>query len=192
MYKLLGYDEVVNEIPDDMAKAIREYETGKISLETFLWYFQTNSKKEMPQGLDVINTWNSMLIGWQPGRLEMLSNLRKNYKIFLLSNTNDLHLQWVYRDLKNNHEIIDFDERFFDNTFYSHLIGLRKPELEIYEYVQEKTGILPSETIFIDDIKINLEKPQILGWKVYHHNPSDDIILVMSDILSLNQYNFEI
>lgn len=185
MSDLLGYETQPEKAPEDVLKAMHEYETGDISLETFIWYFQTHCTKEMPQGIDIINVWNSMLVGWQTGKLEMLENLRSKYKVFLLSNTNDLHLQWVYRDLKKNHEVIDFDDRFFDKTFYSHLVRMRKPNAGIYDYVQENTGLIPEETIFIDDIKSNLKEPKKLGWHVYHHNPSDNIIDVVTDKLRL-------
>jgi putative hydrolase of the HAD superfamily len=185
MSAICGYDISIEKAPKSLVTAMLEFEKGNITLETFLWNFQKDSPNHNLQGIDIIQAWNSMLIGWQPGRLEMLSELKKRYKVYLLSNTNELHLQWVYRDLRNNHNITDFDRRFFNQTFFSHIVGMRKPDQEIYWHVQNATGLKPENTIFIDDIPKNLEAPANLGWYVYHHNPKDDIRSIIKNTLGL-------
>jgi glucose-1-phosphatase len=183
MSRLLGID-MQDGVPMEVQRFMDEYEMGKITTETFLWKWQTLIENP-PEGRSLIDAWNAMLIGWNPRKFDMLLELRKKYKVYLLSNTNELHLEWVRRDLKKNYSIDVFDEVYFDKTYYSHIVGLRKPSEEIYRHVQEDQGLIPEETIFIDDLAPNLVSPKALGWRVYHHNPSDDLIEVLEKKLQL-------
>jgi glucose-1-phosphatase len=182
---LLGVEVSLDHIPPTLQKALNGYEMGKINLETFLWNFQQQSKKEMPHGHELIEAWNAMLIGMKPEKFDFLLQLRQQYKVYLLSNTNQTHLEWVYRHLKNVHQVTDFDTTFFDKTYYSHVVGMRKPNRDIYEYVQADIGLDPSETLFFDDIGTNLKAPNSLGWLTYHHDPTDDIIDICTKKLRL-------
>ncbi len=163
-------------IPAQIFKVMLGYEKGEINTETFLWHLQKESTKLTPQPDKLIKAWNAMLRGWNPERFEFLLELRKNYKVFLLSNTNELHIDWVIRDLNKNHAITDFETRFFDRTFYSHNMQMRKPELSIYNTVIEETGINASETLFIDDNIDNVSAAISAGWKATYHDPKTEII----------------
>ncbi len=175
----IGFDP--NTLSPNSLKVLHDFEIGSISVETFLWNLQLISTKEMPQGLDLIKAWNAMLIGWDKDKFDFLLDLKSKYKVYLLSNTNELHLNWVYQDLKTNHNIEDFDTRFFNKTYYSHLIEKRKPNADIFEYVQNDSLLNPSETLFIDDIKENVEAAKSLGWHTYHHNPKENLIDVFKE-----------
>lgn len=175
----IGFDP--NTLSPKSLKVLHDFEIGSISVETFLWNLQLISTKEMPQGLDLIKAWNAMLIGWDTEKFEFLMDLKTKYKVYLLSNTNELHLNWVYQDLKTNHNIEDFDTRFFHKTYYSHLIEKRKPNADIFEFVQNDSLLNPSETLFIDDIKENVEAAKSLGWQTYHHNPKENLIDVFKE-----------
>lgn len=145
-----------------------DYEGGQISTETFLWRFQYMSKK-VPNAAEVIRAWNAMIVGWNPEKLKFLNEISQKYNTFLLSNTNEVHLQWIRRDLKNNHNISDFDSRFFKKTYYSHLLRMRKPNAEIFEFVLRDAGIEKSETVFIDDMIENIEVAKNLGLHTILH-----------------------
>jgi len=164
------------DIPAQIFKVMLGYEKGEINTETFLWHLQKEATKLTPQPDKLIKAWNAMLLGWNPDRFEFLLELRKNYKVFLLSNTNELHIDWVKRDLKKSHEISDFETRYFDKVFYSHNMKMRKPELSIYKSVIEETGIDPSETLFIDDNIANVSAAISAGWKSICHDPKTEII----------------
>ena len=117
--EVTGIKMTGTDIPAHIFKVMLGYEKGEINSETFLWHLQKESTKLTPQPDKLIKAWNAMLLGWNSERFQFLTNLRRDYKVFLLSNTNELHLEWVLRDLKKNHKIIDFDTQFFDKTFYS-------------------------------------------------------------------------
>jgi glucose-1-phosphatase len=181
LQNLLGIAFDPNTLSPNSLKFLRDFEIGRISTETFLWNLQHMSKKEMPQGIDIIKAWNAMLIGWDKEKFQFLSDLKSTYNLYLLSNTNELHLSWVYQDLKTNHGIDDFDSRFFNKTYYSHLIEKRKPNVDIFEFVQNDSQLIPSETLFIDDLKENVETAKSLAWKTYHHNPKDNLMEIFKD-----------
>ncbi len=185
MSQLLGISFIPNVLPTAIIKIMNEFETGKINPETFLWNIQRLAINEVPHGKNIIGAWNAMLIGWDPKKFDMLLHLKDRYRVFLLSNTNQFHLDWVYDDLKTNYGITDFDDRFFEKTFYSHLIGFRKPEKEIYKYVEKETKILATETIFIDDMLTNIEGALAVGWNVYHHDPEDDLSYILKKKLKI-------
>ena len=185
MSKLLGFEFMPATFAAETTKFLNEYEIGKINTETFIWNLQRLAKKEVPIGQDVIKAWNAMLLGWQPAKFDFLLSLRKKYKTYLLSNTNELHLTWVLNDLKKHHNIVDFDATFFDKTYYSHLIGMRKPDSQIFEFVTQDAGLDPAETLFIDDLEVNTLAAKVTGLNVYQHDPKDDLIQVFTEKLKL-------
>ncbi|MBK6499183.1 MAG: HAD family phosphatase [Saprospiraceae bacterium] len=185
MSKLLGFEFMPATFAPETTKFLNEYEIGKINTETFIWNLQRLAKKEVPIGQDVIKAWNAMLLGWQPAKFDFLLSLRKKYKTYLLSNTNELHLTWVLIDLKKQHHISDFDTTYFEKTYYSHLIGMRKPDSQIFEFVTQDARFDPAETLFIDDLEVNTLAAKVTGWNVYQHDPKDDLIQVFTEKLKL-------
>ncbi len=143
-----------------------EYECGRVSTDIFINTLLSQCNRSV-QALDIIEAWNAMLIGIPVYRLEMLKNLRENFNVYLLSNTNELHLEWVHRYLKKEHGINDFEKRFFDKAFYSHLVGDRKPLPSIYKHVIDDALVIPSLTLYMDDVQENLEVAGKLGFKTH-------------------------
>jgi epoxide hydrolase-like predicted phosphatase len=175
MSKLLGIPDLTSGIPVSMTDVLSRFEKGQIGSESFIWSLQRLSNGEIPQGEDVIRAWNAMLIGWDVSKFRLLEQLKTKYNLFLLSNTNSIHINWVHRDLRLNHGISDFENRFFKKVYYSHEAGMRKPDAEIYHFVTEDANVLPEETLFIDDLTENIKAAQEAGWKVYHHNPNENL-----------------
>jgi putative hydrolase of the HAD superfamily len=181
---VLGIQMTEDNIPAQIFKVILGYEKGEINTETFLWHLQKEATTLTPQPDKLIKAWNAMLLGWNPDRFDFLIELRKKYKLFLLSNTNELHIEWVMRDLKKNHKITNFGTRFFEHAFYSHNMKMRKPEEVIYSTIIEETGINASETLFIDDNINNVSAAISAGWKAIYHDPKTDIIDQMPKYLN--------
>ena len=186
MKEILHTDINPEFLSEEIKKIFYEFETGKSNVETFLWNIQRMAKKEVPHGKEIIDAWNAMLIGWDASKFDLLLDLRKKYNVYLLSNTNELHLNWVYADLAKNHKITDFDNQFFDKTFYSHLIGYRKPDAEIFNFVTNSANVNSSETLFIDDMLQNIVSARLVGWHAYLHNPADNLSMILKDTLHLN------
>jgi len=126
-----------------------EFETGKLSPQAFV----NELLRVLPKGISpkqAIDAWNAMLIRLPQERLEKLAEHQQNYRTFLLSNTNAIHEEAFTRLIQKENKIPSFAS-YFEQVYYSHLIGLRKPHPEVFDFVLEQNGLLPSETLFIDD-----------------------------------------
>ena len=167
--EILGMPVGPDIVPDELLQVFLQYEKGKIRDERLLWNIQHLPSPHKPDARKVIDAWNAMLGGWQKSKLDFLEEIGNHFDVYLLSNTNQMHLDWVYRDLKKHHDIADFDTRFFKNTYYSHLIGMRKPDIEIFEFVIEDSKLDPSRTLFIDDTQVNVDAAKSAGLHAVFH-----------------------
>ena len=155
-------------------KALMDYECGRISTEIFINHILRQSDRKY-QAIDVIEAWNGMLIGIPRYRLVMLEMLRLNYNVYLLSNTNELHLEWVHRYVQRAHKVSNFEETYFDQAFYSHMIGDRKPNASIFKYVSEEVFMTPEHTLFLDDLEENVAAAAAFGFHTYHVKPGEEV-----------------
>ena len=125
--------------------------------------------------------WNAILLDLPDYRLEFLESLARagSFRLFLLSNTNELHITHVEEALGE----IRFNR--FKNCFeafcLSHEMQMRKPEPEIFQYMLDEFDLNPSETYFVDDNLENTQAAASLGIHVWHLIPEKE------DIISLNK-----
>lgn len=159
------------------------FETGDISSDDFISIVLKNSNQALSQK-EVINMWNSMLQDLPEKRLGMLKELRKKYKVFLLSNTNCIHIAHVRKYLKQAYPGYDFERDFFDNVYYSYLMKDRKPNLSVYKTLLERESLAAHEVIFVDDNEENVLAAEQLGVKTILHNPNNEIVEVIHEYLS--------
>lgn len=113
------------------------------------------------------NAWNAMLLDLPAQRLSLLSALHTNKRIFLLSNTNRIHVRSFERSIKDTHGINDLTS-VFEKTYYSCEVGMRKPEERIFRMVIESHGLNPNDTLFIDDSYQHIEGARKAGLSAYH------------------------
>ncbi len=162
-------------------QVLLQYERGKVSNEIFINTVISQSGRHV-QALDVIEAWNSMLIGIPASRLEMLLKLRKKYKVYLLSNTNALHIEWVRRYMARTYGHRDFEAVYFDHAYYSHEIGERKPDASIFQYLIRDTGLVPGESLFLDDHLPNIEAALALGFGTHLKREEEEITDVLRNL----------
>jgi putative hydrolase of the HAD superfamily len=135
-------------------------ETGKISEEGFI--------KEMKALLphctreEIINAWNALLIGFPQKNIQLIQDLSKQYRLFLLSNTNAIHINRINKLLYEDYNLKSLDP-LFDKVYLSHQIGMRKPNSETFEWVLKDAGILAQETLFIEDSIPHIESANKVG-----------------------------
>ena len=180
--QLIGTRWDMHNMPADITSAIHKYDRGHISDEAFIWVFQQYSDSSDPRAF--IAAWNSLLGDIKKERLAMLERLRSDYNLVILSNINNLHLRKIYIYLKKEYGITDFENRYFDHVFYSHHIGMRKPDAEIYPYVTETLKVNKSDILFIDDLSENITEAQSYGWHGQVHIPQDEIVENIEGYLS--------
>jgi FMN phosphatase YigB (HAD superfamily) len=156
------------------------YEIGQISSSDFLIALQ----KEMPvnTSLDSIkNAWNALLIGQPAHRLTFLAQLKAKLPIFLLSNTNEIHIAQISNELQMHFGEANY-KSYFDEVFLSYELGMRKPHVETFQEVIRRTGVNPAKTLFIDDSAQHIEGAQQAGLLTHHHT-SGEVIDVLTEIL---------
>lgn len=148
------------------------YEMGLVSSQTFLDFYLEQIPKSKVS--DLINIWNSVLLDFPLHRFEFLKKIKKEkrYKLFLLSNTNELHIESV----KQNISFYEDFKTCFDKFYLSHEIGFRKPNTDIFEYLLNDNKLLAKECFFIDDTKEHTESAKKLGIKTWTINPKEDDI----------------
>jgi len=106
--------------------------------------------------------WNSLLIGVLPETHEVLLEAKKNYRTFLLSNTNQIHYDYIMDYLQKEHHVPNNDH-LFEKAYYSQLMKFRKPHIEIFQQVIKENNLNPAETLFIDDTPGHLEGAKKAG-----------------------------
>ena len=145
------------------ASFFKDYEIGKISDKEFI----SSLKKMLPEHLPdqaVIQAWNAMLLDFPPERIDLLHVLGKKYRIFLFSNTNSLHMESVHEIYRNTFARSGLDQ-LFEKAYYSHILGMRKPDPESFEYIIRENNLNPGLTLFVDDALVNINGAEAAGLK---------------------------
>ena len=130
---------------------------------------------------EFIDAWNSILLDFPLDRLIFLKELQETgwYRLFLLSNTNELHIKWIQNDW--GIELYNEFKNCFEKFYLSHEIGMRKPNADIYEFVLNESNLKAEETFFIDDTKMNTDAASALGIKVWNINPeTEDVVNLLA------------
>lgn len=125
--------------------------------------------------------WTAMLLDVPFIRVQLLKNLRKDFGIYLFSNTNAIHVDKFHSDFR-----IQFGfevSSLFDKDFYSNEIGYRKPSPESFQEIIRLSGINPAESLFIDDAPGNVEAAQKSGLKAFWLQPTQKVEVLLQEYL---------
>ena len=142
-----------------------DLEKGKITNE----YFYEAIQKQLQSSIsseEIKNAWNSILLDFRIDTMQYLTQLKTDYNLYLLSNTNAIHLTEINILAQQQLQVKDLDV-FFTKAYYSFKMGMRKPNADIFEFVLQDAGIVAEETLFIDDSKPNIITAQHLGFKTH-------------------------
>jgi len=159
----------------DMLATNQAYEKGLISTEAFVNFYHEHFPHTTKPAL--VDAWNAILKDFPKHRLEFIKNLAKEnrYRLFILSNTNDLHISWIQEDW--GMDLYNEFKNCFEKFYLSHEIHLRKPDAEIYQFVLKENNLTPEETIFIDDTEANTEIAATLGIHTWNLVPGKEDIV---------------
>jgi putative hydrolase of the HAD superfamily len=133
----------------------------------------TNRRDLTDQQID--DAWNAIFIGIPPENHDLLLKIKPKYRTFLLSNTNAIHYDY-FNDYVKKHFNLDGNDSLFEKTYYSHIMGKRKPDAEIFEQVLHENHLDPAETLFIDDSPQHLETAKKLGLHTFLMTAPDTIV----------------
>jgi putative hydrolase of the HAD superfamily len=155
-----------------------DFETGKMSSAAFITALQHKIENDISNA-EIIHAWNAMLLDWDMRRLNLLLELRKHHRVFLLSNTNSIHQSSFMLSLKQQTGLATLINHF-DKIYMSHEIGLRKPNVEIFEYVLNDQQITAEETLFLDDSIQHIEGARTIGITAHHITKPAEILQLFS------------
>lgn len=163
----------INQLSKDMIKTNEDYEQGFISTDEFLQFYQ----KQFPNltKTEIIDAWNFIIKDFPKHRLEWVQQLKRdnNYNLILLSNTNELHIDYIKKYVPFYNEF----KSCFNPFYLSHEISYRKPNANIYQFVLNTNNLKAEECIFIDDTKENTDAAEQLGihtWNI--DETSQDVV----------------
>ena len=136
------------------SEGVRQFETGRAGADEFgaAMLAEFGLEISAAQFLQEFTAWPQ---GVFPGSFELLEALGRSYRLACLTNTNVLHWARVSDEMGLL--------RYFHASFASHLIGLLKPDAEIFHYVVEQLGCPPERILFLDDNRLNVESARSVG-----------------------------
>lgn len=175
----------LTEWDESLEKLEKKLETGKIKEEAFLKGIQSHIPGTP---LDKIKeAWNAGIGDFPLYRLEFLQKLTENYRLFLLSNTDPIHIEKFENDAGASF-YSDFYQ-CFEKVYFSHEIGVRKPDEQAYYYLINKHEIQPKRTLFVDDKDFNVNAAEALGFQVWHLQAGKEDVVDLFDkkIISIEE-----
>lgn len=150
-------------------------ERGELDLDVF----RNELRKVIPKkvsDLQLDNAWCGLLLGFDSRKLDLLKSIKKNYRLFLLSNSNEIH---YIRFIEELNGYSDF-RSLFEDVWFSHEKGMRKPESEFYLGLLKENTLVASESLFVDDLDVNITAAQKHGIKT-HYIQKDTILDMFTD-----------
>lgn len=155
-----------------------DFETGKISADEFIskWPAATWTMKS-----DVVSAWNALLEPIPEETLAYLKRLKKDYKLYLVSNTNPIHIEAIRKQLG----LFGWKQfcSLFEKMYFSYEIGERKPNAAFYEHVLKDAKLKAEDCLFVDDTPSNIEAAEKLGIPSMFHDADEMSILDLDKAL---------
>ena len=156
-------------------------ETGEITPS----FFRSELNKLMSLNISdekFDSCWNAMLLDLPIKRLELIKSLNGSYNTFLLSNTNEIHIN-AFKQIINRKIGYSNFLSCFNKCYYSSEIGLRKPNLACFDFVLKQNNLIAEETLFIDDSIQHIVGAKKAGLNTYHIKKEDDLVISFPDII---------
>lgn len=167
-------------VTPSLAAANMDFQRGRISSGKFI----SAIKKELPEDVtdqQVKDAWCAMLGTIPRERIDLLKILRRKYRLFLLSNTDDIHIERVNSTVPDVGEFLSL----FEKVYYSQDTGYRKPEKEIFGLVLRENNLKADECLFVDDVKENAEGAGVVGMKYLWLDLSRHTVMDVPRLLDL-------
>ena len=147
------------------APCFYEQEIGIITPEEFIHSVQKIIGNKNITDEQVEAAWSSMVLDIPEHRVKMLQKLGEKYNLYLFSNSNKIHIDRVHPEFEAKYKFTF--PSLFVKLFYSHEIHERKPDLSSFKKVIQLSSVKPEETLFIDDLQVNIEGAKKAGLKTF-------------------------
>lgn len=169
---------------DELEKLEKKFETGKINEQQYLEGIQPFTNNASLKHIK--DAWNAGIADFPLYRLEFLQKLANSYRLFLLSNTDPIHIEKFEHDAGASF-YSDFYQ-CFEKVYFSHEIGVRKPDAEAFNFILNQHDIQPKRTLVVDDKKFNTDAAEALGFQVWNLQKGEEDVVDLFDkkIISLD------
>ncbi len=157
----------------------KTFEIGGINEREFLTAIQEQLPEKV-EDQEIIDAWNAMLIHLPEERIRLIEELKKSFKVMILSNTNKIHIEKLY---EMGAEYTDMSN-LFHHKFYSYEMECRKPDAIIYEKVLEQSNTKAENILFLDDNQQNIDTASNLGFQAKLVTSSNDMIKIIKTYLT--------
>ena len=168
----------LEKVPPELTAVNLDFQRGKVGREQYIAFL----KRYLPPGTttaQVEDAWCAMLRQVPPARWHLLECLGKRYRLFLLSNTDPIHIDRLRRRMD-----LDAFEQLFERVYYSQDTGLRKPERALFERVLRANGLEAARTLFVDDTLENVEGARAAGlqglWLDLSRRRPDEVLAALA------------
>lgn len=158
-----------------------DFETGKVSSETFRKSLQKQMEFSI-SNVEFDNAWNKMLLQLPEQRIELLEKLNKKFSLFLLSNTNEIHIKAFKKIISSSIGYERF-ENCFKKVYFSSEIGNRKPNASCFEMVLSENKLSAAKTLFIDDSIQHVEGAYKIGIKTLLIESGEELVSIFPDTI---------
>lgn len=172
----MSLDEVKQLAYQDFFK---QYEVGEMDDPTFRAHLRDELEFKGPE--DILDeAWNAMLGPIAKSKFKLLNKLATKFRLYLMSNTNAIHMKRILRIADHFSPEKGFYD-YFDKVFLSNEVGHRKPNAAFYEHLMEDVSLVAEKTLFIDDLEENIEAARQLGWNGHHLKANESIEALLKD-----------
>lgn len=154
-----------------------DFEKGRKGKSDFIAFIQSFLPNATHQ--EILDAWNVMLLDIPKERLELLAHLKKQLPLYMLSNNNEVHYDYMNNYLEKDFGLPNLNQ-YFNKIYVSHEIDARKPDANAWEHVIKDSGIKPSTTLFIDDSPQHIETAKSLGFHTHQLTAGEDILELFS------------
>lgn len=156
-----------------------DLELGKISTQEFCDEIRRQAPACNASDAEIARAWGDLLTGIPVERLRRIERLHGKYNVYLLSNSNPVH--WGKAEDEFFPKAGHAPEHYFDKMFISYRMGMVKPDPRIFSALIEQTGMVPAETLFIDDSAANCAAARAQGIKALHVTHGDEWLFLGGD-----------
>jgi putative hydrolase of the HAD superfamily len=171
-FKALGVKDAGELIDSSHHKGIFiDFENGNIDTGRFCELLNEHVGKTIPPQ-EIESAWKSIISPPLEYKMDYIKELRKKYKLYILTNNNPVILNWACS--KGFTPSGDSLSDCFDKIYASYKMKCTKPDLKIFRMMIEDAGINPEESLYIDDSEHNLIPARKLGMHVYLAKNGED------------------
>jgi epoxide hydrolase-like predicted phosphatase len=179
-FKKLGVENVENYLSNfGQSGFFMQLEKGKISADEFRSEIRKMTANTITDK-EIDDAWNAFLVRIPSEKLDIVYQLRKKFRVIMLSNTNAIHFPYAeqtFFSYKNRG--IDV---YFDKCYRSYDMKMAKPDAEIFEAILIQEQVAPNQCLLLDDGPKNIEQAQKLGFQTYFVDPKEDLSFLLTNI----------